>query len=309
MAQRQRLLKKAPVMTITIGNAPCSWGIEFPSDPAYPTWESVLDQCAAAGYTGIELGPIGYMPEDPAILAPALAKRGLSITGGVVFQPFHDADKWDIVMDAARRTCEALKAHGAEHLVLIDSISPRRAPTAGRADEAEQMDDAEWAAFRDRIVAVAKMGAEEYGLTVGMHAHAGGFIDFEPELERLLSEVDESILKICFDTGHHSYAGFDPVAFMKRHINRISYMHFKDIDPAVKADVVKNRTDFYKACGQGIFCNLGEGDVDFPAVRQVLLDNGFTGWCTVEQDCDPSMPGTPLEDAESNRKYLESIGF
>ncbi|UWR00915.1 sugar phosphate isomerase/epimerase [Rhodobacteraceae bacterium S2214] len=296
-------------MTITIGNAPCSWGIEFPSDPAYPTWESVLDQCAAAGYSGIELGPIGYMPEDPAVLAPALAKRGLSIIGGVVFQPFHDADKWDVVMDAARRTCEALKAHGAKHLVLIDSISPRRAPTAGRADEAEQMDDAEWATFRDRIVAVAKMGAEEYGLTVGIHAHAGGFIDFEPELERLLSEVDESILKICFDTGHHSYAGFDPVAFMKKHINRISYMHFKDIDPVVKADVVKNRTDFYKACGQGIFCNLGEGDVDFPAVRQVLLDNGFTGWCTVEQDCDPSMPGTPLEDAESNRKYLESIGF
>jgi sugar phosphate isomerase/epimerase len=42
-----------------------------------------------------------------------------------------------------------------------------------------------------------------------------GFIDFEPELERLLDEVDESILKICFDTGHHSYAGFDPVAFMR----------------------------------------------------------------------------------------------
>ena len=309
MAQRQRLLKKATVMTITIGNAPCSWGIEFPSDPAYPTWESVLDQCAAAGYTGIELGPIGYMPEDPAILAPALAKRGLSIIGGVVFQPFHDADKWDVVMDAARRTCEALKAHGAKHLVLIDSISPRRAPTAGRADEAVQMDDTEWAAFRDRIVAVAKMGSEDYGLTVGIHAHAAGFIDFEPELERLLAEVDESILKICFDTGHHSYAGYDPVAFMKKHIGRISYMHFKDIDPVVKADVVKNRTDFYKACGQGIFCNLGQGDVDFPAVRQVLLDNGFTGWCTVEQDCDPSMPGTPLEDAEANRKYLESIGF
>ncbi|MFT4700984.1 MAG: inosose dehydratase [Yoonia sp.] len=296
-------------MTIRIGNAPCSWGIEFASDPAYPTWQSVLSQCAGAGYKGIELGPIGYMPEDPAVLAPELVSHGMSIIGGVVFRPFHDADKWDEVLDASKRTCEALVAHGAKHLVLIDSISPRRAPTAGRADEAEQMDDAEWAAYRDRIAAIAKMGTEDYGLTVGIHAHAGGFMDFEPELERLLSEVDESILKICFDTGHHSYAGFDPVAFMKRHINRISYMHFKDIDPVVKADVVKNRTDFYKACGQGIFCNLGQGDVDFPAVRQVLLDNNFEGWCTVEQDCDPSVPGTPLEDAEENRKYLESIGF
>lgn len=294
---------------IKIGNAPCSWGIEFASDPAYPTWQSVLSQCAGAGYKGIELGPIGYMPEDPAILSDELAKNDLSIIGGVVFRPFHDAAKWDEVMDASVRTCKALVAHGAKHLVLIDSISPRRAPTAGRADEAEQMDDAEWSAFRDRIATIAKMGTEEYGLTVGMHAHAAGFIDFEPELERLLDEVDESILKICFDTGHHSYAGYDPVAFMKRHIDRISYMHFKDIDPAVKADVVANRTDFYKACGQGIFCNLGQGDVDFPAVRQVLLDAGFEGWCTVEQDCDPSMPGTPLEDAESNRKFLESIGF
>ena len=296
-------------MTIRIGNAPCSWGIEFASDPAYPTWQSVLSQCVGAGYKGIELGPIGYMPEDPAVLAPELVSQGMSIIGGVVFRPFHDADKWDEVLDASKRTCEALVAHGAKHLVLIDSISPRRAPTAGRADEAEQMDDAEWAAYRDRIAAIAKMGTEDYGLTVGIHAHAGGFMDFEPELERLLSEVDEGILKICFDTGHHSYAGFDPVAFMKRHINRISYMHFKDIDPVVKADVVKNRTDFYKACGQGIFCNLGQGDVDFPAVRQVLLDNNFEGWCTVEQDCDPSVPGTPLEDAEENRKYLESIGF
>jgi inosose dehydratase len=294
---------------IKIGNAPCSWGIEFASDPAYPTWQSVLSQCAAAGYKGIELGPIGYMPEDPALLSDELAKNDLSIIGGVVFQPFHDAVKWDQVMDAAVRTCKALVAHGAEHLVLIDSISPRRAPTAGRADEAEQMDNAEWAGFRDRIAAIARMGVEDYGLTVGMHAHAAGFIDFEPELERLLDEVDESILKICFDTGHHSYAGYDPVAFMKRHINRISYMHFKDIDPAVKADVVVNRTDFYKACGQGIFCNLGQGDVDFPAVRQVLLNAGFAGWCTVEQDCDPALPGTPLEDAQSNRQYLESIGF
>lgn len=296
-------------MTIRIGNAPCSWGIEFASDPSYPTWQSVLQQCAGAGYKGIELGPIGYMPEEPEILREGLVKNDLEIIGGVVFRPFHDAAKWHEVVDASKRTCEALVAHGAEHLVLIDSISPRRAPTAGRASEAVQMDAAEWSAYRDRIATIAKMGAEEYGLTVGIHAHAAGFMDFEPELEKLLDEVDETILKICFDTGHHSYAGYDPVAFMKRHMDRISYMHFKDIDPAVKADVVEKRTDFYKACGQGIFCNLGQGDVDFPAVRQLLLDANFQGWCTVEQDCDPSMPGTPLEDAQANREYLQSIGF
>ncbi|MGB1236260.1 MAG: TIM barrel protein [Planktomarina sp.] len=296
-------------MTIRIGNAPCSWGVEFADDDRNPTWQSVLKDCADAGYKGIELGPVGFMSEDPAVLGPALAENDLELIGGVVFRPFHDATKWDEVEDATHRTCKALTAHGAQHLVLIDSISERRAPTAGRAAEAEQMDAAEWAAYRDRIATAAKIGAEEYGLTVGIHAHAAGFMDFEPELERLLDEVDENILKICFDTGHHSYAGFDPVAFMKKHISRISYMHFKDIDPVVKADVIAKRTGFYDACGQEIFCNLGQGDVDFPAVRQVLLDNGFEGWCTVEQDCDPTLDVSPVEDANANREYLQSIGF
>ncbi|MFB1025326.1 MAG: TIM barrel protein [Octadecabacter sp.] len=295
-------------MTIRIGNAPCSWGIEFASDPAYPTWKSVLKQCADAGYKGIELGPVGFMPEDPVELGEGLAEHDLELIGGVVFRPYHDPNAWGDVLDGTVRTCKALAAHGAQHLVLIDSISPRRAPTAGRVNEAEQMDKAEWTAYRNRIAETARIGVD-HGLTVGIHAHAAGFMDFEPELERLLDEVDDSILKICFDTGHHSYAGFDPVAFMKRHMDRISYMHFKDIDPVVKADVVAKRTDFYTACGQGIFCNLGQGDVDFAAVRQVLIDAGFEGWCTVEQDCDPSMPGTPMEDAKANREYLQSIGF
>ena len=86
-------------------------------------------------------------------------------------------------------------------------------------------------------------------------------------------------------------------------------MHFKDIDPAVKADVIAKRTGFYDACGQGIFCNLGQGDVDFTAVRQTLLDAGFEGWCTVEQDCDPTLDPDPVGDARANREYLESIGF
>ena len=297
-------------MAIRIGNAPCSWGVEFADDPRNPDWRTVLRENAEAGYAGIELGPVGFMPEDPPRVADALAENGLELIGGAVFRAFHDPGQWDDVLDGAARTCGALAAHGARHLVLIDSISPRRAPTAGRPDDAEQMDRAEWAAFRDRIAHVARMGTEEYGLTVGIHAHAAGFMDFEPELERLLEEVDESILKICFDTGHHSYAGFDPVAFMKRHVGRIGYMHFKDIDPAIKADAIASGTGFYEACGQGIFCNLGEGDVDFPAVRQVLLDAGFDGWCTVEQDCDPAIPGTdPGRDAKANRAFLSSIGF
>ena len=294
---------------IQIGNAPCSWGVEFASDPRNPPWRQVLKECAEAGYRGIELGPVGFMPENPSELGQALDEHGLSLIGGVVFRPFHDPDQWLDVVDGAERTCKALASHGAKHLVLIDSISARRAATAGRAGEAEQMDKAAWTAFRNRIVTIAKMGAEVYGLTVSIHAHAGGFMEFEPELERLLNEVDAGLLKICFDTGHHSYAGYDPVAFMKRHLDRIAYIHFKDADPAVKAEAIRKRTDFYEACGQGIFCNLGKGDVNFQAVRRLLVEQGYAGWCTVEQDCDPTLDISPIADARANRDYLTSIGF
>lgn len=296
-------------MTIRIGNCPCSWGVEFADDARNPAWQTVLSECAQAGYKGIELGPVGYMPEDPGTLGDALARHDLELIGGVVFRPFHDPDCWDDVLDGAVRTCKALSAHDAKHLVLIDSISPRRAPTAGRPEEAQSMGADEWAAFRERIATIAKIGTEEYGLTVGIHAHAAGFMDFEPELERLLDEVDASILKVCLDTGHHTYAGFDPVTFMRRHMDRISYIHFKDIDPAVKARVIEQRIGFYEACGQGIFCKLGQGEVDFRAVRDLLIEAGFTGWCSVEQDCDPTLDVDSLGDATANRRYLQSIGF
>ena len=296
-------------MTIAIGNAPCSWGVEFPNDSRNPPWAQVLEDCREAGYRGIELGPIGYMPEDPAILGDALSARDLTLIGGVVFRPFHDGSKWDEVKDAVIRTCRSLTAHGASHLVLINSISPRRAPTAGRPDEAEQMEAAEWKGFVSRLRDAARIGAEDYGLTVSIHPHAAGFVDFEAEVERLLDTIDAKLLKICLDTGHAHYAGFDPVAFLKRHIDRVAYVHFKDIDPKVRARVVAERTGFYDACAQGVFCNLGAGMTDFLGVRRVLLDHGYEGWCTVEQDCDPTGPTSPVADARANRAYLASIGF
>jgi len=296
-------------MSIRIGNAPCSWGVEFAQDERNPAWQRVLDDCASAGYHGIELGPVGFMPEDPGELGDALAERSLELIGGVVFRAFHDKTQWDDVWDGAVRTCKALEAHGARHFVLIDSIAPQRAPTAGRASEAVQLDNEEWKSYVKRIETVARLGRDEYGLIPEIHPHAGGFMDFEPEVERLLDEVDPELLKICIDTGHCTYAGFDPVAFMQRHMNRITYVHFKNTDAKVKQAAIANRTGFYEACGQGIFCNLADGEVDMPAVKQLLDNSEFDGWCTVEQDCDPLLDPDPLGDARRNRDYLQSIGF
>lgn len=296
-------------MQLSIGNAPCSWGVEFADDPRNPPWTHVLDEAKAAGYTGIELGPLGYMPEDPAILGPALKKRELTLIGGVLFRPFHDPAQWDAVRDAALRTCRALKAHQAKRLVLIDSISPRRAPTAGRSAEAERLRGADRAGFLERIKAVATMGTEEYGLQVTMHAHAAGFVEFEDELEDVLSAIEPSLLGICLDTGHCEYAGFDPVAFYRRHTERVTYLHFKDVDPAVRRRAIEARTGFYDACAAGLFCNLGDGVVDFRALKAALVAANFTGWATIEQDRDPKGERSTLADATANLNYLKKNGL
>jgi inosose dehydratase len=296
-------------MQLSIGNAPCSWGVEFFDDPRNPPWTRVLDEAQAAGYRGIELGPLGYMPEDPAVLGPALAQRGLTLIGGVLFRPFHDSGQWAQVKDATYRTCRALTAHGARQLVLIDSISPRRAPTAGRSAEAERLRGTDRTSLHDRLRSVARIGTEEFGLVVTMHAHAAGFVEFEDELEDVLDSIAPGLLGVCLDTGHSIYAGFDPVAFYRRHSQRISYLHFKDVDPAVLRQAIENRTGFYDACAAGVFCNLGDGIVDFLALKSALDSAAFSGWGTVEQDRDPTGARSTLVDAAANLKYLKIAGL
>jgi inosose dehydratase len=296
-------------MQLSIGNAPCSWGVEFADDPRNPPWTRVLDEAQAAGYTGIELGPLGYMPEDPAVLGPALAERDLTLIGGVLFRPFHDPAQWLQVQDAALRTCRTLAAHGAKRLVLIDSISPLRAPTAGRSAEALRLSGNEREEFLGRIESVARLGAEEFGLEVTMHAHAAGFVEFEDELETVLEAIEPKLLGVCLDTGHCEYAGFDPVDFYRRHAPRVSYLHFKDVDPRIRRRAIDERIGFYDACAAGLFCNLGQGVVDFDALKGALTTMGFSGWATVEQDRDPTGARSTLADARANLDYLKSSGL
>ena len=88
-----------------------------------------------------------------------------------------------------------------------------------------------------------------------------------------------------------------------------SYLHFKDIDPAVRRRTIDERIGFYDACAAGLFCNLGDGIVDFLAFKEALSSVGFSGWGTVEQDCDPAGSRSPLEDAKANLSYLKNIGL
>ena len=60
---------------LTIGTAPDSWGVWFPSDPEQVSADVFLRQVVEAGYEAIELGPYGYLPSDPQELSEILEAR------------------------------------------------------------------------------------------------------------------------------------------------------------------------------------------------------------------------------------------
>ncbi|MCY4187244.1 MAG: sugar phosphate isomerase/epimerase [Bryobacterales bacterium] len=296
-------------MSIAIGNAPCSWGVEFPDTPSNPPWHQVLDEASQAGYAGIELGPVGYAPEDPSALADSLAERNLALTAGVVFQPFHQPDAWGRVLDAVHRTCRLLAPLGARQVAFIDSLSPVRSRHAGDPARAPRLDPADLRGLHGRIRDSARIAKEEYGLTACLHAHAGGCLEFEDELDRAMDAIDERLLGLCLDTGHALYAGFDPVAALRRYSSRTTYIHVKDLDGGILRSSVQEGIGFYEACSRGVFCRLGLGDADFAALKLALEEAGYTGWATVEQDRGPASVSSAYEDARANLAFLRSAGL
>ena len=82
---------------------------------------------------------------------------------------------------------------------------------------------------------------------------------------------------------------------------------FKDCDPKVAAASRVNEWSGPESVGQGVFCELGTGAVDFPGMLAALREIDYQGWIVVEQDVLPGM-GNPRESARRNREYLRSIG-
>ena len=229
------------------------------------------------------------------------------LTAGVVFRPFHQADAWEEVQEAVRRTCRMLEPLGAEQVVFIDSLSPVRSNYAGDSARAPRLDPVELSGLHERIRTAARIVREEYGLTACMHAHAGGCVEFEDELEQVMDSIEEGLLALCLDTGHSLYAGFDPIATFRRYASRTTYVHIKDLDSGILRQSVEQRIGFYEACNRGVFCQLGQGDVDFAALKLALQEAGYEGWGTVEQDRGPDTKTSALEDAQANIAFLRSV--
>ncbi|MEA2362338.1 MAG: inosose dehydratase [Thermoleophilaceae bacterium] len=293
-------------MQLRIANAPTSWGVEDPEDGANPRWDRLLSDIADAGYAGTELGPLGYLPDEPAALRRELAERGLELVGGYVFERLHTGAGAARALEVTRRTCELLGAAGAVHLVIIQGFTVERERAAGRPGAAEPLTEDEWQTMVATVDEVARVAAEDHGLIPVFHPHAGTHVEFEDEIDRFAADSD---VPLCIDTGHCAYAGIDAVALYRRHAERVAYFHLKDVDRQRLREALAQGLSFEQAVGERVFCPLGTGVVDFAALAAALRERDFHGWATVEQDRLPTDSTAPAEHAAASLAHLRDAGL
>lgn len=291
---------------IRLGFAPITWnnediGAELGAGVPYTT---VLDEVAASGYAATELGD-GF-PRDPRTLRQALDERGLSMTsawcglGLLAVEP--EAD-----LEHTRRLCALLAEVGAQFVNLAHQGTPERRAWAGRASQpgVPSLSAEQWDALAERVRAAATIAAE-HGLQAAFHAHAGTWVETRADLEALLERVPAPLLKLCWDVGHAVYGGIDPVDVVRRHPERIAYVHLKDVDGSVLEGARRDQVDFETGIRRRVFTEVGRGILDVPALLEALRAIDFQGWLMVEQD---STWLAPAESARTSRAYLRSLGL
>jgi inosose dehydratase len=281
----------------------------------------MLDELRDAGYAGTELGDWGFMPTDAGELGAELRRRNLAMLGAFVPVAFRDQGAHAAVIQLAVMTARLVSDVAAKlgqerppYIVLADDNGSEatRTRNAGRISPEMSLSDAEMSVFAAGTEEAARAVLGETGLRSVFHHHCAGYVETPNEIARLMDLTDDSLLGLVFDTGHYAFAsqaenGEQVTAGLHRFAGRVWYMHFKDCDTAVASRSRAEEWDYFKAVGEGVFCELGQGIVDFPAVTAWMREH-YEGWLCVEQDVLPGM-GDPKESARRNREYLRGIGL
>lgn len=298
-------------MTIRIANAPVSWGIfEFEGTAQKFTYTQVLDEIVETGYSGIELGPWGFLPTDPDKLREELEKRNLKLLSSYVPVKLVDRAAHEAGEQHAMKVGKLLAALDAPFIVLADDAGtvPELVAQAGQRSGSKLTAD-EWDVFADGVNRIARKIHGELGLKVVFHHHCGGYVETPEETRQLMSRADYDLVGLCLDTGHWHYGDGDAVACIREFGERVRYLHLKDCSREIAERARREKLDYFEATKAGVFCELGDGEVDFPAVVSEMEKLGYDGWAIVEQDVLTDDLQAPKRSAQRNRDYLRSIGL
>lgn len=298
-------------MSIRIASAPVSWGIyEFEGiEPKFP-YRQVLDEIAETGYTGLELGPFGYLPTEPDVLRSELAARGLQLLSAFVPVNLVNADAHEAGAAEALKVGRLLAALGADYIVLADDNGKvaELVNTAGRRT-GSMLTGAEWDVFAAGVNLIARRVHDELGLRLVFHHHGAGYVETPDETRELMSRTDSDLVGLCLDTGHWHYGGGDAVDCVREFGSRVRHLHLKDCSASTAAACREQEKTYFEAVAAGVFCPLGEGMVDFAGVIAAMQALGYDGWAIVEQDILTDDPTLPKRSSQANRDYLRGLGL
>ena len=298
---------------IAVANAPVSYGafeVTVGIDPNAPSDLHVLDEVAAAGYAGIDLGPVGYLGRGRE-LRDRLASRGLGLAGAYIELPYADAAALRASMPALEELLDALDEAGR-----TDGAPPARPTladagsdtTRARPGRESGMDAAWWRRFGAGLAEVVRRSRDR-GHEPTFHFETGTFVAMPSEIERVL---DVSDVGLCMDTGHFLLAGGDPVGAIRAWASRINHVHLKDATASAMAGIIADGAPASAIWDRAAFPALGHGDLDTDGVLAELRRIGYAGWLVVEQD---TLPHTRAEfdraaaDQRANREFLARRGL
>jgi len=300
---------------IKLANAPCSWGaLEFDLEEKSEEigFEQVLNEIQETGYIGTELGDWGYMPTDPQSLSIELNKRNLQLLGAFVPVALVDESAHESGMKAALKVAELIYNAGYKKafIVLADDNGsvPERTQHAGRIVPDMGLIEGQWKVYAEGVEKIARAVKDAFNIRTVFHHHCAGYIETPEEIDTLMELTDPNLVGLCLDMGHYAFGCGDPVKALKKYSSRIWHVHFKDFDPEAAADSASVNGDYFDALRRGVFCELGEGSVDFKSIVEVLHDIQYSDWIVVEQDILPGM-GDPKICAQANRNYIKSLGL
>ena len=290
--------------------APDSWGVlDYPGPSWNQSYEKMLDEMVAAGYTGTELGPYGFFPTDPSVLKPQLDKRKLKLLGSFVPVVLSDPASAGIAVEHIRKVGDLLAALKAPFLVLADAQSDERNRISGRVprDGSAGLRAAQWKNVAHVVEEAAKVSAE-FGLDLVFHPHVATYVETPEECERFFDVTAHTGIGLCLDTGHCDYGGGDSLAEAAKFASVLRFIHIKDVDMNVLMEARRKRLNFEQAIEEKVFTIIGQGSIDFPGLFHLLEKNNYSGWMVIEQDVKfGATVVPPAESVAASLRYLHGI--
>ncbi|MCZ6587782.1 MAG: myo-inosose-2 dehydratase [Alphaproteobacteria bacterium] len=289
-------------MAVRLGINPIGWSND--DDPALGgdiPLETCLAQARAAGFDGVELG--NKFPHQAGALRAVLDAHDLVLASGWYSAELRHRDAVDeIAAMAAHR--DLLLAMGCDVMVFAETSGTVHGQRDRPLSSRPQLSDDDWPEFAERLTVVADHLADQ-GLRMAYHHHMGTVIETAEEIDRLMASTGPSV-GLLLDTGHITYAGADPAALARKHIDRIVHVHCKDIR-ADRLDAARaGDSSFLDAVVAGVFTVPGDGSVDYPAFLAVLADADYRGWLVVEAEQDPAK-APPAEYARMGHENLDLL--